>query len=319
MKKGLLLLTILLWPHIALAYSNFIIPGGQSIGVDTKMQGIMIIGFYKINGSYNKENLEIGDYIIKINDEDIQSIDDLTKILEKEKDLKPLKITYIRDNKEYTTDFNVIKEDGKYKTGLYVKDGIKGIGTLSYIDPETNVFGALGHEIIESNTSLKVEIDGGYLLPSYITGIEKSSPGTAGSKIATFDYEHTLGDINKNTEYGIFGTYYSPLGSVMEVGNPVLGDAYIKTVLKGDLVENYPIKITKINETSKTKNITFKIKSDSLKEKTGGVIQGMSGSPIIQNDKIVGVLTHVIVDNPTSGYGIFITTMLEEGDKEVLR
>ncbi len=315
MKKVLLLLTILFWPSTTLAYSHFIIPGGQSIGVEVDTKGVMVIGFYKIDGEYNKSDLQIGDYIIKINDTEVTTLEELTNSIEKYASVGNAKITYIRNNKEYTCDFNIINSEGKYKTGLYVKDGIKGIGSLSYIDPETNVYGALGHEIIEGNTSIKVEIANGYIFPSYITGIEKSSPGKAGSKIATFDYTTRYGDINKNTDYGIFGIYDNPKGDVMEVGTPKIGKAYIRTVLKQDKVEEYPIEITKINDTAKTKNITFKINSNELLEKTGGVVQGMSGSPIIQDNKIVGVLTHVIVDNPTTGYGIFITTMLEEGDK----
>ena len=312
MKRILLLLTILFWPINVLAYSNYIIPGGQSIGVEVDTKGVMVIGFYKIDGKYNESELEVGDYIIKINDIDINSLDDLTTSIEKYAGSKNVQITYLRNNKENTCDFNIIKSEGKYKTGLYVKDGIKGIGTLSYIDPETKIYGALGHEIIESNTSIKVELATGYIFPSYITGIDKSSPGRAGSKIATFDYNVHFGNVQKNTDYGIFGTYDEPDGEVMEIGSPKIG---IRTVLKQDNVEEYPIEITKINETSKTKNITFKIESNDLLSKTGGVVQGMSGSPIIQDNKIVGVLTHVIVDNPTTGYGIFITTMLEEGDK----
>ena len=315
MKKLLLLLTILFWPSTTLAYSHFIIPGGQSIGVEVDTKGIMVIGFYKIEGKYNKSDLQIGDYIIKINDIEVTSLEELTSSIEKYASDDKVKVTYIRNNKEYTCDFNIISSEGKYKTGLYVKDGIKGTGSISYIDPETKIYGALGHEIIESNTNIKVEISGGYIFPSFITGIEKSSPGKAGSKIATFDYETKYGNISKNTDYGIFGTYENPKGDVMEVGMPKIGQAYIRTVLEKDKVEEYSIEITKINDTAKTKNITFKINSNELLEKTGGVVQGMSGSPIIQDNKIVGVLTHVIVDNPTTGYGIFITTMLEEGDK----
>ncbi len=315
MKKMLFLLTILFCPLNAFAYSNYIIPGGQSIGVEVKTKGVMVIGFYKVDNKYNKSDLKIGDYIIKINDDEVSNLDDLTSSIEKYAQDKVVKVTYLRDNKEYICDFNIIKSSGKYKTGLYVKDGIKGIGTLSYIDPETKVYGALGHEIIEGNTSIKMEIDSGYIFPSYITGIERSLPGRAGSKIATFNYDVHFGNIEKNTDYGIFGTYDDPKGEALEVGTPKIGEAYIRTVLKQDKIEEYPIEITKINDTAKTKNISFKINSNSLIDKTGGVVQGMSGSPIIQDNKIVGVLTHVIVDNPTTGYGIFITTMLEEGDK----
>ena len=191
-----------------------------------------------------------------------------------------------------------------------------GIGTLSYIDPNTLIYGALGHEIVESNTNEKVEIKEGTIFNSFVTGIEKSIIGTPGSKIAKFNYNYEFGNIVKNTRYGIFGIYNDKINSnnLIKVGNAKIGSAVIKTVLNGDKEESFNIEITKINETSDIKNITFKI-NDRLISLTGGVIQGMSGSPIFQDDKIVGALTHVIVDNPYSGYGIFIQKMLEEGER----
>ena len=192
-----------------------------------------------------------------------------------------------------------------------------GIGTLSYIDPNTLIYGALGHEIVESNTNEKVEIKEGTIFNSFVTGIEKSIIGTPGSKIAKFNYNYEFGNIVKNTRYGIFGIYNDKINSnnLIKVGNAKIGSAVIKTVLNGDKEESFNIEITKINETSDIKNITFKINDDRLISLTGGVIQGMSGSPIFQDDKIVGALTHVIVDNPYSGYGIFIQKMLEEGER----
>lgn len=140
----------------------------------------------------------------------------------------------------------------------------------------------------------------------------------AGSKVANFNEQNVFGYINKNTKYGIFGTYTGLMENSIPIhvsNNVKIGPAYIKTVLDNQSIKNYLIEITAINETSKIKNITFKITDEELLNKTGGVIQGMSGSPIIQNDQIIGVLTHVIVDNPVTGYGLFITKMLEEGER----
>ena len=320
MKKVLILLTILFWPLNIFAYSDYIIPGGDTIGVKVDTDGIMIVGFYKIDGKYNKGKPELinNDYIIKINDIDVSNVDDMTKVIEESSDKRSIKVTFKRKGKVMTTKLPLILSDGKYKTGLYVKSSIKGIGTLTYIDPETNIFGALGHEIAESETNSVVEIKSGSIFESYITNVEKSYPGVAGSKISTFNENYTFGYIDKNTRYGIFGFYNEILPDYVpiKVSNDVkLGKAYIKTVLKDKEIKNYLIEITNINETSKTKNITFKIIDEELLDKTGGVIQGMSGSPIIQNDNIIGVLTHVIVDNPMTGYGLFITKMLEEGEK----
>ena len=216
------------------------------------------------------------------------------------------------------TKLPLILSEGKYKTGLFVKSTIKGIGTLTYIDPSTMIFGALGHEIMESETNSIVEIKSGIVFENIITGIDKSYPGVAGSKVASFNEDNVYGQIYKNTTYGIFGYYHDLLPQTVpiKVSDDIkLGEAYFKTVLNGKEVDNYLIEITNINMTSKTKNITFKIIDNELLNLTGGVVQGMSGSPIIQNDHIVGVLTHVIVDNPITGYGLLITKMLEEGEK----
>lgn len=318
MKKIILLLALLFMPINVFAYSSSVIPGGDTLGIEVDIDGILITGFYKINGKLNKGNPSLmgGDYIVKVNDIKVNDVLEFTNVLENADNLDEIKITYRRNGKENNTNLPLIKDNGKYKTGLYVKSSIKGIGTLSYIDPETKIYGALGHEIDEIETSKKVEIKTGIIFNSKITKIEKSYPGVTGSKLSSFNYNIKYGDINKNTKYGIFGTYIDDTNKdMMEIGIPKIGKAYIKTVINGEEIKNYDIEITRINETSDTKNITLKILDDNLINKTGGIVQGMSGSPIIQNDKIVGVLTHVIVDNPVTGYGIFITKMLEEGEK----
>ena len=305
MKKILLFLTILLMPINVLAYSNYIYRGGNTIGIEVNTDGILIVGFYEINGKYNKGDLKVGDYILKVNDINVNTLKELTNTIEKYTNDKEVNITYKRDNKEYTTKLNLIEDNGIYKTGLYVKDSILGIGTLTYVDPETLIYGALGHEIVESNSSKIVEIKDGSIFKNAIVSIDKSDVGHAGSKNAKYLYN------------GIFGKYKSNLDNfkLVEVGNPKIGEAYLYTVLNGTEVKEYKINITSINENSDTKNITFDIIDNELIDKTGGVVQGMSGSPIMQDNKIIGVVTHVIVDNPLSGYGLFITKMLEEGEK----
>lgn len=301
------------------AYSKYIIPGGETLGIEIKSDGIMVIGFYEINGKTNKNNLLVGDYIKKVNGISVNSINELTKEIENNIN-NVVEITYERNKKEKTTNLNLIYEDKVYKTGLYVKDKITGIGTLSYIDPETKIYGALGHEIIESSSKNLVEIKTGNIFRNNITSITKSFDGTPGSKNAKFYYDNVFGSILKNTNFGIYGEYTSkfPDKQLVEVGTKEdvkVGNAKIYTVLEDEKIKEYEIEITKVNETSKIKNITFNITDEKLLEETGGVVQGMSGSPIIQNNKIIGVVTHVIIDNPESGYGIFITTMLEEGEK----
>ena len=321
-KLKILLISFILLPLNVLAYSDYIIPGGETLGIEINSDGIMVIGFYEINRKFNKGNpvIKSGDYITKVNGTEVTTVNELTAVIEDNVDDGFVEVTYNRNGKEKTSKLALIKDDDVYKTGLYVKDSITGIGTLSYIDPETKIFGALGHEIVESNTNTVVEIKSGIIFRNYITGIDKSSNGIPGSKNAKFYYDTTYGKILKNTNVGIYGIYENDLPNkeLYEVATPdeiKIGKATIYTVLEGEKIKDYSIEITAINETSDIKNISFVIDDEELLDKTGGVVQGMSGSPIIQNDKIIGAVTHVVIDNPTTGYGIFITTMLEEGEK----
>jgi stage IV sporulation protein B len=320
LKKILITLICLVMPFNVLAYSSKVMVGGNTIGIQVQSKGIMIIGFYKVGNRYNKSDLKQGDYITKVNDVNVNTIDELTKEIEKNVNNKNVNITYLRNNIEKETKLDLIYEDGIYKTGLYVKDSITGIGTLSYIDPTTKVYGALGHEILESTTNSIVEIKSGNIFKNSITSIDKSVNGTPGSKNAKFFYKTSYGTINKNTSYGIYGKYEAelPNNEILDVAKPnevKVGKAQIYTVLEDERIDKFEINITNINETSDTKNLAYEITDQNLIDKTGGIVQGMSGSPIVQNNKIIGVVTHVIVDNPVTGYGIFITKMLEEGDK----
>ncbi|MDD2504653.1 MAG: SpoIVB peptidase S55 domain-containing protein [Bacilli bacterium] len=319
MKKYILFL-ILLIPFNVLAYSNYIIPSGKTLGIEIKNDGIIIIGFYKVQNRFNKNNLKVGDSIIKVNNNYVNSIEELVSSIEDNVINNRVHLTIKRNNKVHEITFELMFMDNMYKTGLYVKDSVTGIGTLTYIDPETRIYGALGHEIIESNTGKLIEVKTGKIFKSSVTKIDRSNIGVAGTKNAKF-YSNTIyGSVTKNTNKGIYGIYTDEIDSfeTLEVGLPKnlkIGPAYIYTVLDKEEVNAYEIYINKIEEVNDKKNIHFKIISDELIKKAGGIVQGMSGSPIIQDNKIYGAVTHVILDNPTTGYGIFITTMLKEGER----
>lgn len=317
-----IVLSLFLFPIQVFAYSNFVVLGGQNIGINIQNKGVIVIGFYKINGYFNKgsNELKVGDILTKVENIEITSINELTQAIEENIKDNKVNLTFIRNDKEEQTQLLLYKENGVYKTGLYVKDNIKGIGTISYIDPETKIYGSLGHEILESNSNTKIEVKTGYIFESSITGIDKSIDGAPGEKNAKFNSKNVFGSIDKNTIYGIFGKYEKEINqnNLIEVAQKEeiqIGKAYIYTVLNNNEVEKFEINITKINEFNKVKNINFEITDERLLEKTGGIVQGMSGSPIVQNDKICGVVTHVVIDNVTKGYGLFITTMLEEGER----
>ena len=321
MKKFIVFLcTIMLFPFSVYAYSSEVILGGSTIGIDIESNGVMVIGFYQINGKYHKSDLIEGDIITKVEDTSIETIEDLSQALESNLNKDNIQITFKRGNKELTTNISLFLDSGVYKTGLYVKDGITGIGTLTFIDPESNTYGALGHEVLESSTSKIVEVKTGSIFKNEITSIDESTNGSPGSKNAKFYYNTTYGDITKNTKYGIYGTYTDEYNkdNLIEIADPTevkIGSATIYTVLEDEKVEEFTIEITKINENSEIKNIAFAITDENLLKKTGGIVQGMSGSPIVQNGKLIGAVTHVITDNVTTGYGLFITTMLEESEK----
>ncbi len=320
------LLLIFIMPQSVFAYSKYIIPGGESIGIEVNSDGVLVVGFYEVESRYigKDAGFLIGDTIIEINDTKVESIEDMVDVVNDDKENDNLlDVTIIRDGKSKELSIEMVCDnDDLCKTGLYVKDEITGIGTLTYIDPKTNVFGALGHEITEKTTGEKFEIKDGKIFKATVTDNTRSENGSPGEKNATYDESVTYGNINSNEESGIFGLYTDDLleTEALEVGTKddvKKGAATIRTVITGNEVGEYTINILTINKDSDTKNILFEITDEELLSETGGVIQGMSGSPIIQNNKIVGAVTHVIVSDAKKGYGIFITTMLEEGDKSV--
>lgn len=318
----LLLLSLFIMPFQVFAYSEYLIPGGENIGIQINAKGILVVGVYEVNGTYpaSDAGLMLGDKIMKINGEDVENINDMISKINASESLS-LKITYERANKIMDTTLNIVREEDVFKTGLYVKDSITGIGTLSFIDPNTKIFGALGHEITEKNTGKILEIKDGKIFDAAVTSIDRSEEGTPGSKNAKFDMTSQNGTISENTESGIFGTFTSEipdkkLYKVAGLEDVKLGEAKILTVVSGNEIGEYDIEILKVNNNAsqKTKNILFEITDTDLLEKTGGVVQGMSGSTIIQGDYIVGAVTHVVVDAPNRGYGILIVNMLEEAE-----
>ncbi|MBQ2640119.1 MAG: PDZ domain-containing protein [Bacilli bacterium] len=318
----ILILLLFIIPINIYAYSKYIIASGKTIGIEVNSKGILVVGFYKINNEYIAKDagFEIGDSIIKINNKEVTDINSMINTINENSNNK-INFTIVRNNKEKTISLNLVGDDsGVLKTGLYVKDQINGIGTLTYIDPNTKIFGALGHEILEQTTAKKFEIKDGKIFSANVSNITKSRSGNAGEKNADYNKEKIDGNIKDNDITGIYGTYTENVKNIdlIEVGNNKeikTGKATIKTVIENNKVENFDISIIGIDNNSKTKNILFEITDKKLLEKTGGVVQGMSGSPIIQNNKIIGAVNYVIVNDTSKGYGIFITTMLEEGEK----
>ena len=305
------------------AYSEQVLLGGQNVGIEAYSKGVIVVGFYKVDNRYiGSETLNVGDIILEIEGYPVNSIKEMTDIIDK--NIKDGKVNVLikRNNKEKETTMSLVKEGSVYKTGLYIKEKITGIGTITYIDPNTKITGLLGHELTSALSNNKIEVKDGKLYSSTVSGIDRSTNGRVGSKNAKIDYNNSLGIVNKNSSVGIFGTYKSTLPNnkllnVAKWEEIELGKATIYTTINDSIVLPYEITITKLNksEISTNKSISFTVTDNNLLSTTGGIVQGMSGSPIVQNDKIIGAVTHVLVDDVVKGYAVFIRTMLEEGDR----
>jgi len=304
-------------------HAKEVILGGNNIGIELKTPGLMVSGTYDV-GSYNPSkdaNIKKGDIIIKVNGQKIASIDDFIAILSKQtKNEVSFKVELLRKEQTIFTNMKVIREDSTspWKTGLFVKERILGTGTLTYYDPENHTYGALGHKMSSADNASSFET--GNIFTSYVNGIKKSSNGNPGQKIATINEEDHIGDITFNNEYGIYGNYKMTENSfkieTASINEVQPGKAYIYTVLDGDKIEKYEIEIIRLKKQNKidTKGISFKIVDEKLLKKTGGVVSGMSGSPIVQNGKLIGAVTHVVVDKVNYGHGIYIDWMLEQSN-----
>ena len=302
-------------PLLVLAYSKEVYLGGENVGIEVSSNGVLVVGFYDVNNTSPGKDagLKIGDIIVGVDDTVINEITDLSDAIYSKDNIK---IRYVRDKTEYQTTLNLIYDDNMYKTGLYIKDKIVGIGTLTFVDLN-NKFGALGHQIIEKNTGQKFEIGTGSIFKSKVTDIDRSEINDPGEKNADYYEEEKYGIIEKNTITGIYGKYTKDISNkelieIAELNEVKLGKAKIKTVIKGETKEEFEINIIKINKDSKTKNFLIEITDEKLLSISNGIVQGMSGSPIIQNNKLIGAVTHVVIDDPKKGYGIYIGNMLNE-------
>jgi stage IV sporulation protein B len=310
-----------------------VIPGGQTIGVKIKSKGILVVGHHLIpteddaKVSPGKEaGIQLGDLIVEING---KPINDVTKVAQFVKEAgkakRKLHLTIERGGRKLTKSLQPVldKTEKTYRLGLYIRDSAAGVGTLTFYAPDQGVYGALGHIITDLDTHTPIVVGKGEIVHSTVTSINKSQNGTPGEKRAHFFKEDkVLGDIRSNTEFGIFGRMDKlPEYGLMNEAIPVAfaeeikeGPAQILTVVEGNRVEAYDIQVVHVadQDVPATKGLIIKITDPELISKTGGIVQGMSGSPIIQNGKLIGAVTHVFVNDPTSGYGCFIEWMLQD-------
>lgn len=299
---------------------KYVYPLGEIVGIKATTDGVLVIGYEEEDIEY-VGGIEKGDNIVAINDIKIENVQDISEILEYVNE-DEVKITLIRD--ENCIDENIkLKNDGENKRlGLWVRDKISGLGTMSFYDPQESVFKGIGHAITDSDTNELLKIKQGYIYKPKNLNIEKGTNEKSGYIYGDFDLENPIGEFKYNSNFGITGIYNSEKKKstqLMEVGSEKdikLGKAYILFENQNKNIVSYDININDIStDKQSTRQISIEVTDDRLINYTGGIIQGMSGAPIVQNNKLIGVVTHVMKDNPKKGYGIFIEEMIKLENK----
>lgn len=302
-------------------------PGGHIVGIKLRTNGPLIVGFSDIENDLQKPyspskdgGLNVGDIILSINDIEINSSELLSETLNS-LDADELDIKVERDEKIIVKKIHPIKSvDGKNKIGLWVRDSTAGIGTVTFIDPVTGIYGALGHPITDVDTGDIIKISKGNIVSSSIVNVKRGEKGNPGELKGVFiNDDINLGSVEQNTKFGIFGKYsleniYTEKLKIALKDEIQEGPAQIISTVDNGEPKLYDVVIEKLlqQDNPSSKSMIIKVVDEDLLKKTGGIVQGMSGSPIIQNNKIVGAVTHVLVNKPDTGYGIYIEWMLKE-------
>ena len=316
---------------VKVAQTNTVYAGGQCVGISLKSQGIILVGSNYIitkTGNVNpfkESGLVVGDVIVQINEQEVNNVGDIATILANYNGNKELQLLVNRQgafiNLKIKPALDV--QTNKYKLGLWIRDDAQGVGTLTFVNPQNNRFGSLGHAIIDSDTGVKFNVNGGEIYKCNVIGIKKGKRGVPGELLGLFMYgaNNEIGEVDKNVESGVYGVMqdknFESLLSQYELGGRLTakpGKAQILACINGMDVNAYDIEIIKTNYQTKAneKSMVIKITDPELLSKTGGIVQGMSGSPIIQNGKIIGAVTHVFINDPTKGFGLYLDWMIVE-------
>ncbi|MGN1326981.1 MAG: SpoIVB peptidase [Clostridia bacterium] len=305
-----------------------VIPLGKAIGMKLYTKGVLVVGMSQIDTDdnekikpYENSGIELGDTILEVNDNEISNTDELIMEVNNSGG-QPIKIKYLKDEQTLETSITPVKSKNEYKIGLWVRDAAAGVGTLTFYEPSTNLFMALGHGISDIDTEEIINISTGELVTANILSINKGKKGTPGEIRGTIDSGSTIGTIYRNTNFGVYGlvidkSQLNITENEMEVATRdeiQEGKAQIICQLENTGTKKYDIEIERIykNNNEDNKSMLIKITDEELIEKTGGIIQGMSGAPVIQNGKFVGAVTNVLVNEPTKGYAVFADIMIKQ-------
>ena len=300
-----------------------LIPLGRTTGIKLFSKGTMVVGFSALESTgtcpAKAGGLKEGDVLLALNGHEITGNEMLTALLSALPDENAV-FTVLRNGQEMTVKVKAVYDPSLdcHRIGAWIRDSVAGIGTITFVDPETGVFGALGHGICDADTGQLVTFGAGSVMPSSVTAVQKSQNGTPGQLCGQFDLIHDQGWLVANHDSGIYGmltedTLYRerqalPVADGSEVRE---GPATVLSNVNGEETEEYEVRILKVFGDREGRDLLLEVTDPDLLEVTGGIVQGMSGSPIIQDGKLVGAVTHVLVNDPTRGYGIFIENMLE--------
>jgi len=310
---------------VSVVENTKVIPLGNIVGLKIYSDGVLVIGMTEVGGAkpYEGSNIKEGDLIVSVDNINVTTTKQLIECVNASEG-KQIEIKYVRNGEEYTTNIEPIKtSNNEYKIGLWVRDGAVGIGTATYYNPSNGKIATLGHGIVDVDTDSLITVESGSITNARISKLKKGIEGEPGEIKGSLIEDEVIGSININTQFGIYGNvYYTSLLDLnnteeMEVAlieEIKKGPAKIILALEDGIRKEYDIEIKKIykNNTEDNKSMLIEITDGELIEKTGGIIQGMSGAPIVQNGKFVGAITHVLINNPRQGYALFGETMIKQ-------
>lgn len=299
---------------------------GTPFGVKMFSDGALVVAFSDQYTNLGTENpakeagLKLGDLIVSAGGHAVRSNEELTQAITDAAG-NAIPVVYQRDGVQHTTMLTPVQDSstGAYRAGLWVRDSSAGIGTMTFLDPLNGTFAGLGHAISDTDTGADITLLSGEIVPVVITGCVSGTAGSPGELRGEFSAA-AAGTVLVNDSTGVYGEYLAAMSGqscpVMQPQEIALGDAEIWTTISGSTPRAYSVRIEQVNMTSSdpNRNLLVKVTDPELLAATGGIVRGMSGSPIVQNGRLVGAVTHVLVNDPTRGYGIFATTMLEKAD-----
>ena len=293
--------------------ADMLIPVGRVVGLELQNNTVTVADFEE-GSTAQAAGIEIGDRLISMDDHPIQSAQDVRNALDRSQG--SLRITIQRGTQLHTIRVEPAITANGPKLGIYLRQGVTGIGTVTYYDPDTQTFAALGHGVNDPSGEL-LQLTTGSVYSARVASVRKGKSGEPGQLVGALCSKEPLGILKKNTPQGVFGKVSIPWRSqalpVADADDVTCGSATILSTVQGDTPREYSVEILKIYPASRQngRNMLIRVTDPALLEITGGIVQGMSGSPIIQNGKLIGAVTHVLVGDPTTGYGIFIENMLE--------